>query len=274
MIKTNNLTSLKVPGSAATGGKPKANAIDRVFFPYTTWALFLLLPLIYFGFRSGYWSKLPGPIDTILHIHTALMMAWVMMALAQPVLILKKKVQWHRRLGKISYVLMPLLLVSGFFLIQHRYDRMLVRINADVAAGKVQFTTEQVYATAATSVRMGLVNFILLTVLYLLAVANRKKFLHHATYMLGAILTALGPAVGRIIPNWYKAQGWKMDFVGFHFSSLLIIGLLAALAIYQKRKGHSLKPVLVTIGCYVAALLTIEFVAKTKAWQAMVELIV
>jgi hypothetical protein len=151
---------------------------------------------------------------------------------------------------------------------------MLDRINADVAAGKVQFTTEQVYSTAATSVRLGRVYFVLLAGLYALAVANRKRFLHHATYMFGAILTILGPTADRIIAQVYKANGWKMEFWSANATLFFSMLLLGSLAIYQKRKGQSLVPTLITFGCYLATFLVLQFLPKTAAWQVMVEAIV
>lgn len=259
---------------SASPKETAAKAIDRVLFPNTTFFLLLLLPFVFFGFRPGYWVKLPGNFDTIIHVHTSLMMAWVLMGIVQPYLILKKKVKWHRVVGKVSYMLMPLLLVSGYFLLKHRYYRMLDRINGDVAAGKVQFTTEQVYSTAAHTLRLGLVYFILLAVLYTIAVVNRKRFLHHATYMFAAILTVLGPAVDRIIAQVYKYYGMKMDFWGAYATLFFTLLVLGALAIYHKRKGQSPVPALVSFGSYAAAFFVLEYFAKTKAWQAMVEAIV
>ncbi len=263
------------PASPKSTGTKKAatKAIDRVLFPNTTAFLLLLLPFVFFGFWPGYWVKLPGNMDTIIHVHTALMMGWVLMGIAQPYLILKKKVKWHRILGRISYVLMPLLLVSGYFLVRHRYYRMLERINGDVAIGKVQFTAEQVYSTAAHTVRLGLVYFILLAALYTLAVIHRKRFLHHATYMFAAILTVLGPAVDRIIAQVYKYYGMKMGFWGAYATLFFTLLVLGALAVYQKRKGQSPVPAMISFGIYAAAFLVLHFLTKTSGWQAMVEAI-
>jgi hypothetical protein len=255
----------------AQQSRRKTNPLNRIFFPHTAWWLLLLLPFIAIGFWPRYWSKLGGNLDAVLHIHTALMMAWVVTGLAQPFLIALKKIQWHRWLGKASYVVMPLLLVSGYFLVQQRYHRKLAQINADVAAGKAQFTAEQIPGMAASTLGLGLVYFALLAVLYVLAIVNRKKFAAHGTYMLGAILTALGPSLDRVIGEVYKANGWKMDFWGARGTVLFTILLFIALAFYQKRKGQRIRPSLVTAGMYTAAFILLQFATKTIAWRWMVE---
>lgn len=271
-IKQSNGPTLEVSHQTRLP-KKAVKAMDRVLFPNTTAFLLLLLPFVLVGFWPGYWVKLPGPIDTIIHVHTALMMGWVLLGIVQPFLILKKKVKWHIVLGKVSYVLMPLLLASGYFLVKFRYYRMLDRINGDVASGKVQFTTEQVFTTAAHTVRLGLVYFLLLAFLYGLAVVNRKRFLQHATYMFAAILTVLGPAVDRIIAQVYNYYGMKMEFWGAHATLLFTLVLLGVLAFYHKQKGQSPLPALISFGSYAIAFLILEFCTKTKAWQTMVEMI-
>ena len=251
----------------------KSNVLDRIFFPYTVWFLFLLIPFIAIGFWPGYWSKLFGDINSssVIHIHTVLIMAWVVLSLVQPLLILKKKVQWHRLLGKTSYVLMPVILVSGYFLIQERYLRQLEIISKRVASGEVQITAEQIYSSAAASLRLGLVYFLLLAFLYSLAIIYRKSILYHATFMFGAILTALGPSLDRVLFKVLSPEGLLRNYLGGYPILIFTILVLGALALYQKRKGNNPLPALVTTGSYLVALLLIEFGSKTLAWQVVVE---
>lgn len=251
----------------------KSNVLNRIFFPNTAWFLFLLIPFIAIGFWPGYWSKLFGDVNfgSVIHIHNWLMMAWVAMSIAQPLLILKKKIQWHRILGKTSYVLMPLVLISGYFLIQERYLRRLTGMSERVASGEIQMTSEQIYSSAAASLDLGLVYSLLLAGLYALAIIYRKRILYHATFMFGAILTALGPSVDRIIFQFYSPEGEVMNYVASYATLTFTILLLGALAWYQKRKGNSSIPALVTMGAYIGGVWLIEFGSKTTAWQVVVE---
>jgi hypothetical protein len=274
MLSANQPTVVHVPGVEAKTQRTKGHALDRIWFPHTAWLLFLLLPFIAIGFWPGYWSQLHDPQNTtVIHIHTAFMMAWVVMGLVQPILILRKKMKPHRFIGQISYGLMPLLLLSGYFLIQQRYHRLLEKITADVATGKAPIKADAIGATAASAMGLGLVYFGLLTALFTLAIVNRKKFVAHGTYMLGAILTALGPSVDRIIGQVCKANGWTMNFWNANATLLFTILLFFALAFYQKRKGQKVQPALLTASLYIAALLILEFGTKAKAWQSFVEAI-
>lgn len=276
MEPSKQISSEYLDHSSAIAKRPnkgKSNVINRIFFPNTVWFLFLLVPFIAIGFWPGYWSKLFEDIGltSIMHIHNALMMVWVAMSLAQPLLILKKKIQWHRILGKTSYVLMPVLLLSLYFLIQERYFRRLSRMSERVASGEIQMTSEQIYSSAAASLDLGLVYFLLLAGLYTLAIIYRKSILHHATFMFGAILTALGPSADRVIFQFYSPEGVLMNYVAGYATLTFTILLFGALAWYQKRKGYSSIPALVTMGAYIGGVLLIEFGSKTWAWQVVVE---
>ena len=85
----------------------------------------LLIPLIAWGFYQTYFSVLLAPRPSIIHVHFALMTIWAAILVAQPMLIRYKKNSIHRTIGKISYVVMPLLLVTGFLLIRFVYYRSL-----------------------------------------------------------------------------------------------------------------------------------------------------
>lgn len=255
-------------GQRRTG---KSTMLNRFLFPNTTWFLFLLLPAIAIGFWPSYWSKSFSGISSVIHIHNAVIIAWVIMSLAQPLLILRKKIQWHRIVGKLSYVLMPLLLLSGYFLIQERYLRKLAQLNESVAFGKVQLTAEEVYRNTATSLRLGLVYFLLLAGLYTLAIIYRKRILYHATFMMGAILTALGPSVDRIIGQVYNPEGEVTSYLADKATLIFTILFFGVLAWYQKRKGYSMLPALLTMGAYIGGVLLIDFGSKTWAWQVVVE---
>lgn len=54
------------------------------------------------------------------------MALWLIMLIAQPFLIKYKKLSWHRVLGKASYVLVPLILITAFLLIRNEYYRNLM----------------------------------------------------------------------------------------------------------------------------------------------------
>lgn len=82
------------------------------------WIL-LLLGLSVLGFWKPYFSRL-GAVQGMAHLHALMMLAWIGMLVAQPVLVRTRRLAWHRRVGKASYVVVPLMILSALVLAQMR----------------------------------------------------------------------------------------------------------------------------------------------------------
>lgn len=245
--------------------------MKRILFPHIEKWFLLFIPLVIIGFYPGYWSKITANKTTILHVHTFFMCLWVIMSIVQPWLIMKKKTSIHKVVGKVSYVLIPLIVISGYILIQARYERILLRIQNEVATGKLNITTEEILSRVASSQRFGIIFLLMLIIFYILAIVNRKRFLHHATYMIGAIFTSIDPALARMIGHWAKANDIAPNFFVEYSSQLFALILLIALAVYQRSKKQSLQPILIVIGIYVISFLIVDFAGNTAAWQWFAE---
>ena len=77
--------------------------------------LLLILPLVAIGFYPSYFGKFPvfnEYIDSLVHLHFFVSVLWIVLIIAQPFLILKKKYKWHRFIGRSSYVIFPLWVLS------------------------------------------------------------------------------------------------------------------------------------------------------------------
>src|SRR5688500_3805622 len=109
----------------------------------------LLIVLVFAGFYTSYFTTLFDNHPPIIHIHFTLMMLWIAMLIAQPFLIKFKKFSIHRTLGKISYVLVPLVLASAFLMIRLSYYRFIDIAHAEVAKGLNQSTNAQILQKAA-----------------------------------------------------------------------------------------------------------------------------
>ncbi len=65
----------------------------------------------------------------MMHFHAAVMSLYVILLIAQPFLIAYKKYEVHRLLGKFSYFLMPIIVLSFFAMIYKEYnDKILHKI--------------------------------------------------------------------------------------------------------------------------------------------------
>jgi hypothetical protein len=181
------------------------------------------------GFYTTYFTRILEPIPVITHIHFVLMALWLILLIAQPFLIKYKKLSWHRFLGKASYILVPLLLITGFLLIRNEYYRNLDGLNQSVISGQNLLSPAEILKEVA-STPIGLFYLIWFGVFYSLAIRNRRQSPKHARYMLATALTLTGPTVDRIVGihfHIYTVAGISSFIISF-----LIIDIVLALLLY------------------------------------------
>ena len=84
-------------------------------YKYLGYFLLLLIPLTFAGFYKTYIGQFPDfeeKIDSFIHFHALIASLWILILIIQPFLILNKKYAAHRTIGKLSYILFPLLILS------------------------------------------------------------------------------------------------------------------------------------------------------------------
>ncbi len=133
----------------------------------------------YFGFRSSYWDLFPQFSGTgwQVHFHVATIILWLAMLITQGWLAYKRRITEHKLIGRLSYILVPLIIL-GFFLITDYGQR---RQKVPDLIG-------------ATIFDMGL--FVLF---YIMAIANRKRSARHSIYMMLTPVAFINPTLGRVI---------------------------------------------------------------------------
>jgi hypothetical protein len=122
------------------------------------------------------------------HIHGLLMMIWIFMLIVQPLLIRAKKLSLHRAIGKASYIVVPLLLLSIFMVDKISYDKVVNESPQQAIAG-IALNIPALFAFA---------------VLYGLAIWKKKKSRIHMRYMLGTSLLMIGPGLGRALIVYFN----------------------------------------------------------------------
>jgi hypothetical protein len=200
--------------------------MNKILFPNLSWWLLLLIPVTFLGFYPSYFSRLVEPMNSIYHIHALFMVLWVMMAIIQPFLIHYKKIKTHKLIGKMSYVIMPFVFITGYLVIHHTYSIYLLEKTADVANGISDLSITEIKSKAAANIIVGSVYYVWLVLFYSLAIANRKKLLFHATYMFAAILTILGPTVERLVYNVITYLNLPYGFLAENAVFIFIISVL------------------------------------------------
>jgi len=106
-------------------GTPRAHAIDRWIYVFTA-ASFIAIVLAGFvpssiekagAVRAG----LRPPFPLIMHVHAVLMGAFLLLLFAQTLLVATGRQALHMRLGLISMLLAPAMVVAGFLLASANY---------------------------------------------------------------------------------------------------------------------------------------------------------
>jgi len=193
------------------------------FLPYY-FAIFMVL--VIYCFYQSYFGEFPdfqgviSPIGNVpititwvTHFHALMIMLWLLMLIVQPILILKKQLNWHRLLGKLSYGLVFLLLLSIILIVNQEQSR---EKNLPVFAAN-------------------LIDPFMFAVMYSLAIYYRRKTAYHARFMVMTIIGFIGPAFARV-------QGPVLQTIFALFVVFLVIE-------WRTRKVY--KPYLIGLGYYV-----------------------
>lgn len=149
--------------------------------------LFVALLLISsIGFFSTYISKFPAFSGSVTahHVHGFLLLLWIALLIAQPLLIRARKVELHRLLGRASYGLVPLMVLSILMVTRVQYQR-----------GVAQDSPSDVLDYGLYMTAVDLVPFI---TLYGLAMWYRRVPTVHMRYIIACSVIFFNPAFGRI----------------------------------------------------------------------------
>ena len=200
--------------------------MDRTY-KYLGYFFLLLIPLIFAGFYKSYFQPFPNfgkKFDVYLHIHSIIATLWIAILIVQPFLIANKKNSWHRSVGKLSYVVFPLLILSFIPRIIKTYD-----------AGDYQFLFFPIG------------DGLLLILFYSLAIYHKKKAAKHMRYMIASALVLLGPTFGRIGPS---LLGWS-ELLTQNVEYAIIYSILTGLILYDLKNKRKFQPYLIAIAGFV-----------------------
>lgn len=214
-------------------------------------ALFIILILIgvQWGFYRSYTSQFPtfANATTVIHIHGALLMIWLSLLVVQPMLIYYKKAKLHRSIGKVSFVLGPLIIISMFLVGKGSYWR-----------GMEVVSETDMLSVLVLDMR-GLFSF---AIFWALAIGYRKTPSAHMRYMIATGILAIGPGVGRGLMasfdfSLYAALS-TTDVI-----DLVIVGVLLSIDVLKK---YDYKPYLVVFSVLLVGKVLWQ-ISYSDLWQ-------
>jgi len=101
-------------------GTPRAHAIDRwIFVAMASW--FIVIVLVGFipdaiGKVAAVKAGVRPPFPAVLHVHALVMGSFLLLVLAQSVMMATGRCALHKKVGIAAFVMVPLLVVVGFIL--------------------------------------------------------------------------------------------------------------------------------------------------------------
>ena len=210
----------------------------------------IILAFVFWGFYRTYFGLFPSfnGITTVQHFHGLMMLSWFTMLIVQPFLIRYKKYELHRNLGKASYVLVPLLLLSIFIVTKGQFQRLAPTITKEQNIASLALNLPDIFAFGA---------------LYTLAMFYKKNSAFHMRYMIATAFLMLGPGVGRAMII-YAGVPFPL---AIEYSMLLTDALAIGFIIYDMIHKRPSKPYVVTLGILIAMHLIWEF-QLSAPWQA------
>ena len=166
-----------------------------------------LLVLAIVGFWDSYFSQLldfEKDFNFYFHFHASTAMLWILILIAQPLLIRKKKLHLHRRVGKMAAVLMLLFFISVILLTHY----------------------QQVDSKAPhyIGVYIPFKDLFLLVIFYGIAMYYRKVVFIHARAMIATGIIFIEPALIRAVRSLFPSlESPYMWTIGMIYSILILL---------------------------------------------------
>ena len=190
------------------------------------------------GFWPSYFSKFfDGSSNSNLyfHFHVVIVFCWLLALVAQPILIKKRKLRLHKRLGKLSYLIVPLLYISVILLTHSRH-------------------TIEDY-DLAFAVFIPFKDLLIFTTAYFIAIKYRHNMAVHARAMIATSFVFIEPALIRLIVNVFNGPTGA-----YLWTVLLMYSLIITLIILERKqeRGRWVFPLILVMYWVVHGILIFE----------------
>jgi hypothetical protein len=220
--------------------KPKMRA-DDIFFPAMAC---LVLAIVVTGFGKSYFfagmmlAKLP---NSLVHVHGAVFISWILLLVIQPWLVSAKKLKWHMKLGVLSVVLLPAMSILGILTLLDYIRRAQPDDGLEMTlVGDIEI----------------LILFVGLTSWGLLA---RRDSAAHKRLMILGTMAIMGPAIGR----WNLAVPVSLGVI---FALPLFV---LAYDLWALKRIH--RTTTIAVSLTAAWVLTLAPLLKLTVWHRCVE---
>lgn len=205
---------------------------------YQFLGFFFLIFIVFvaLGFYYPYFSLFPGfkDVSQMVHIHAAALLLWVVILITQPLLITYQKFKTHRFIGRFTYFLMPVIILTSVGVLRQQY----------VEGIEQKMTSSESFRTLYTSAA----ELVSIVIYYALAVFNILKgnVPYHMRYMICLALEFIPPSFGRTLGYWL----YMRQYYTYNISIILCMVILILLINYDRKKNLDYKPYVVALSIF------------------------
>ena len=223
-----------------------------------SWFFLIIFVVVITGFFMSYFGLFPDfkEVDQTMHFHGIVLVLWFGLLIIQPVLIRKKRIKLHRLLGKFSYILVPVIIYSMVLITKH----MCIREESTTMTEKERLA----------DLFLPLSQMVAFTIIYILAMLNRRKTPSHLRYIIACSLVLLAPGLERIPIYWFGQPEEQSTLFAFVVTDLILVGLI----FYDKKYNRKFQPYIVSLALLLVTHFLFFLIPMTNFWQSMGQTIV
>ena len=204
----------------------------------------LLIVIIGFGFGPSYFLPVLEGSESFtyhFHWHALCMVSWVLVVLIQPVLIRYGRLDLHRKVGKVAYVVFPVMILS--ILVLTRYQLA----SADEVYGADLF--------------IPLKDVLLMCTGFTLAIRWKGDIALHARWMIATMLPMIEPSLIRML---FGILSEAVVEYAYFITLAVVDGAVIAL-VYADRRKKAVRWVFASVLVY---LLIVQAIILSEATEA------
>jgi hypothetical protein len=224
------------------------NTLNKNLFYKNAYLYFILAILVtVVAFIPSYFTRL-RETDTGHHFHGITATLWLLLFIVQPFLYRRGLMKWHRSIGKISFLLVPLIVAGGLNMVH------------SMMIAKASYPPQVPY-------QLAFIDFFTLAIFILffaLAMVHRKNVQLHARYM---VCTALGPLIPALTRLLFLIPGIDSFNKSLNTSYVLIELVLLFLLLDDKRSGKIRSPYIIALMLFITQHGMMNFAKEWEWWR-------
>ena len=204
------------------------------------------------GFYNSYLNFFPNfsKFSFIIHIHFVAFVCWFMLIIVQPILIKRKKISLHRKIGKASYFLAPILVLTILIIVYRKTER------------EIKISENDAVVTAL----IGLLDAISFSAYYAIAMIKQKNTRWHVAFIIAATLIVFNPGMSRLA-NVFKPG------LGLPLAVLFPIVVSVSIIMYERiklKRPIFKSPYFLFFCCWIFEIIILITLPNTGFWKNLV----